>query len=120
MTQTMTPTATPSGTATLTPLPTSTPTPGAMFYLSKNRFVPNRENLTLKIGMLSAGEPHVQIFTLSGRRVWEKKYALLPEGYVFIQWDGRNQAGETVAAGVYYIVLEVNGRKTIRKVLLVR
>jgi len=117
---TISPTITPTLSNTPTLPPTSTPTPAAVFYLGKNRFIPGQESLSMKIGLVYSGNPQVSIFTLTGRRVWQRKFGLRGSGYYLFSWDGRNQTGEFVAAGIYYIVLEVDQRKIVRKVLVLR
>ncbi|MCD4812641.1 hypothetical protein K8S19_02990 [bacterium] len=111
-------TATPSITQTLPP--THTPTPAAVFYLDKNKFIPAREVLTIKVGTLGAGTQAISIYTLNGKRVWYQDVAMTRGGYHYVQWDGRNRQGENVAAGVYFIVHENDGKRTIRKVLVIR
>ncbi|MEZ4761961.1 MAG: hypothetical protein R3C26_01750 [Calditrichia bacterium] len=43
-----------------------------------------------------------------------------PAGFKTVQWDGRNDVGESVASGVYIYRLSVGGFSEQRKMLLVR
>jgi len=82
---------------------------------------PRLENLGILLGCLQAGQAEISIYTLSGRRVWKQDLALSGAGYQHLTWDGRNQAGETVASGLYFVVLQMDGKKqAVRKVLVIK
>ncbi|NTV52014.1 MAG: hypothetical protein HGA76_03230 [Candidatus Firestonebacteria bacterium] len=119
-TLTVSATRTPTATITLTLPPTFTPTPAAELFLDKNHFSPLREHLGIKLGVTEPGEINLEIFSLTGRKVWGQS-AVLPPGYLALDWDGRNAAGDTVGSGVYFVVLESGGRKRfVRKVLVIK
>jgi hypothetical protein len=63
-------------------------------------------------------EPGVRIYTLSGELVCE-----FPEGTVKnhrLDWDGKNQAGKEVAAGIYLVEVEGEEFRCIGKIVKVR
>jgi len=76
--------------------------------------------LEIKVGVLKAEEFKITIFTLAGRQVWQVRPRAFIGGYFRLEWDGRNQEGQEVASGVYFVVLESHGRREIRKVLVVK
>ncbi len=117
---TISPTITPTPTISPTLPPTPTFTPCAIFYLDKNRFTPGRESLGIKVGVLKAEEFKITIFTLAGRQVWQVRPRAFIGEYFRLEWEGRNQEGQDVASGVYFVVLESHGRREIRKVLVVK
>ena len=41
-------------------------------------------------------------------------------GSYMVRWDGRDETGNIAAAGVYLVVLQVDGRRLSRKILLLR
>jgi hypothetical protein len=113
-------TFTPTATTTQTYIPTDTPTPVSELFLDRNHFNPAREHLHIRLGVVETTDIKVQVFTLTGRRVWEADRSLQP-GYLDLEWDGRNTSGETVGSGVYFVVLQGNGQKRfVRKVLVVK
>ncbi|MEW6515704.1 MAG: FlgD immunoglobulin-like domain containing protein [candidate division FCPU426 bacterium] len=119
-TRTITPTITMTPTQTPTLPPTATPTPATLFYLDKNQFMPSRERLNLKVGLLSGQTADIRIYTLSGRLLRSWQVPPLPGGYLRLEWDGRNQSGEPVASGIYFVVFEAPDYKVVRKVLVIR
>jgi flagellar hook assembly protein FlgD len=43
-----------------------------------------------------------------------------PAGYQKIGWNGRNQRGEAVASGVYFIKMTTANRQLVRKAVLLK
>jgi hypothetical protein len=107
-------------TTTVTRVPTATPTPVSELFLDKNHFNPTRELLHIRLGVVETSDIKLEIFSLTGRRVWNASRTLQP-GYLELEWDGRNTSGETVGSGVYFVVLQGNGQKRfVRKVLVIK
>jgi flagellar hook assembly protein FlgD len=74
----------------------------------------------LKVGVVETSDLKLEIYSLTGRRVWNYNVTLQP-GYMSFAWDGRNSSGETVGSGVYFVVLQNNGQKQfVRKVLVIK
>ena len=70
-------------------------------------------------------EVEIRIYDVRGRLVRELRLGRLGTGY-YIQkgraghWDGRNESGELVASGVYIYQLTANGRRLVRKMVVMR
>ena len=65
----------------------------------------------------------LRVFTVSGTPVWERFERDVPPGYHQWEWDGRDQAGKTVAFGAYLFRLasaQGGGRKTASAGKIVR
>jgi hypothetical protein len=109
-TATWTPTATPSPTQTMTP----TPTPG--LHVWPNPFNPfYAQGGVLKVDYLPQGSL-VSFYSLSGELV----LALGTVGNR-VEWNGKNRYGVPVAAGIYYYIVENDGKVLDRgKILLTR
>jgi hypothetical protein len=50
-----------------------------------------------------------------GQAIWEKSSTGVPNTLNIEQWDGKNDRGTVVAAGVYYVLLEVSGELKSKK-----
>lgn len=83
---------------------------------------PNPFNLETKIPVLVSRESDatLKVYDISGSLVNTLFSGLLHEGYKTIPWDGQNAWGNHVSSGVYFYEIEVNGRRSIRNMLLVR
>ena len=60
------------------------------------------------------------IYDVRGSRVMTLVDGPFPTGRHTVQWDGRNQRGEEVSSGVYFMQLKTGGAKTTRKMILLR
>lgn len=62
--------------------------------------------------------PHTQvtIFTLRGQKVWRGD----ADSAGLLRWAGVNEGGRMVGSGTYLAVLSGGGRKTTRRVIVIR
>ncbi|MBI4425885.1 MAG: T9SS type A sorting domain-containing protein [Elusimicrobia bacterium] len=58
----------------------------------------------------------VSIYTLRGQRLWSG----VADASGTLRWSGVNQSGRPVASGTYLALIDGGGRKTTRRVVLVR
>ena len=58
--------------------------------------------------VLNAVEVDVELLTLAGRRVRSLSGGVQGTGYHSLQWDGRDEANQLVAPGVYLARIEAN------------
>jgi immune inhibitor A len=65
---------------------------------------------------------HVEmsVYSVDGRRIRTITNRRLAPGYYHLTWDGRNDRGEPVSSGVYFITASADGYVTSRKIILVR
>ena len=81
---------------------------------------PFREETTIRFGAFVPGtDSKIIIYDVSGRRV-RGLDAGNAGGRVGATWDGRDDAGRPVPAGVYFARLPNGGRERTRKMVLVR
>ena len=72
---------------------------------------------------LPAGGEHtvcLEVRDVRGRLTKSLVESIQPEGTWQVRWDGTDATGARVAAGVYLVVLEVDGDRTSRKVILLK
>lgn len=75
---------------------------------------------TFSCSLPSAGELQIHIFTLSGTLVRTLAGIADSASQVLVSWDGKNEAGRSVAPAAYLAVLEFEGRRVQTKILKVR
>jgi len=92
-----------------------TASPGGL-SVDRNSFDPTEgEAVTIDPGD-SSGDVEVEVFTLAGTLV-----ASLDAGSgEAVTWDGTNGDGETVASGVYFLLIRLDGNEHVRKVAVVK
>lgn len=75
---------------------------------------------TLAFDLPASGAVRLGIFDVTGRRVRELMSGTLPAGRHAVTWDGRNAAGERVAAGIYFCRLSAPEGDVTRRIVAVR
>jgi hypothetical protein len=82
---------------------------------------PFRRDTRLRFGLSRAGAVRLEVFDLAGRRVRALlDERSLPAGTHAVTWDGRDQAGNPVQAGVYLCRIETGGRSESRRIVRLR
>jgi hypothetical protein len=90
--------------------------PPALIQAAPNPF---RSDVTLRFALPEPGAARIEIFDVAGRRVRD----LIRNGRAGeqqVDWDGRDEAGGSVAAGVYLVRLRAGTEDLSAKVLRVR
>lgn len=84
--------------------------------------VPNPFNprTDLAFDLASAGPVSMRIYDVSGRLQRVLLDEALPAGRHTAAWDGRDDAGHTLASGIYFVQLRAPGFAAVRKAVLVR
>ncbi len=86
------------------------------------------ETLKLRYVLIQGGKIKLSVYTLTGAFVIELVNAIVagnideinPYESADIIWDGKNQAGEKVASGVYLLSLEAPNLRVVEKVAVVK
>ena len=96
------------------------PTVPTEFTLEQN--FPNPFNPTTTIGynLKENATVKLTVYDVLGRVVKTLVNGRQTAGYRTVQWDGRNENGEQVKSGVYVYVLEANGFRDMKKMILVK
>ena len=90
------------------------------FVLAQNYPNPFNDDTTIRYGLLSPDRVLLIIYNSQGRRVktmvdgWRKK------GYHTAIWNGRDDHGQRVSSGLYFILFQGNFFKFVKKALLLR
>jgi hypothetical protein len=81
---------------------------------------PARAGVTIPLSLPASGSVQIAVHAVDGRvvRVWSDPS--LPRGPQQFTWDGRDERGSPVAAGVYFIRLATARRMLERQVVILR
>jgi hypothetical protein len=104
----------PSGSPTFVASPPATPTEVTV--------IPNPSNprAVVRLSLGQASEVSATIYDLRGRRVRSLFAGRLPAGVHDVVWDGHDDAGASVASGVYVVKVVSQDGELLRKIALVR
>jgi len=76
--------------------------------------------ILFRLGSTPASRPAIQVFDAAGRSV-RKLIPSVQSGLVgFVDWEGRNEAGDPVPAGVYFVRLDDGASESRARVVLIR
>ncbi|MBD3348787.1 MAG: hypothetical protein GF400_06285 [Candidatus Eisenbacteria bacterium] len=81
---------------------------------------PSTADARFSFVMPCESDASLRVYDAAGRLVARVLERRCPAGPVSVDWDGRDEAGNPVAAGVYFARLETAGEKAVSKVVLVR
>ena len=90
------------------------------FALSQNYPNPFNPSTTIEYALPLPARVSLRIYNLLGREVAALVNDWQDMGYHEIVWQGRDQAGRSVASGVYFAVLHADGHILTRKMLLLK
>jgi hypothetical protein len=91
-----------------------------VFRLMQNYPNPFNPVTTIRYSTASPGRVELTIYDVSGRRVRALVSGMQPAGVHTAVWDGRNDGGRQVAAGVYFYRLAAGRSSSVRKMVILR
>jgi flagellar hook assembly protein FlgD len=81
---------------------------------------PFRATTTLHFAVAGGGAVRIRVYDVSGRAVRHLLAARVDDGEHRVTWDGRDDEGRPVRAGIYFLRLEAPGIERIVKTALLR
>jgi len=75
---------------------------------------------TISFSLPETGEAAISIYNIKGQKIKELLNETLPAGEYSVVWNGRDDSGKTVASGVYFTRLSVNGKNIVKKMMLMK
>ena len=81
---------------------------------------PFDQNMTIALALSHQGPASVGVFDVAGRKVRSLLQGVQPAGERLVTWDGRDDSGARLGAGVYMLRLDTGGHSETRAVRLVR
>jgi hypothetical protein len=90
------------------------------FVLLPNVPNPFNQATTMAYQVPRTSRVRLAIYDLSGQEIVVLRDEVSDPGYLTIEWAGQDARGVEVSSGVYVVVLEAEGRRFMRKLLLLR
>lgn len=105
----------------VTDVPDTPPAATDSYVLKNNRPNPFNPRTTIEFELPAASGIRLTVFDMTGKLVRRLVDGdRMPAGPHAVDWDGRNEGGRTVAAGVYLYRLEAEGFSETRRMALVK
>ena len=96
------------------------PTPALRTFLRANSPVSAGGTTNVEFGLEWPGTVSVVVYDVAGRRIRTLAHETLPAGRHVRGWDGRDDEGGIVAAGIYFVKLEAGEKVLTEKLLRIR
>ena len=90
------------------------------FALHQNYPNPFNPSTTIRFDLPEASNVSLIIFDMMGREVATLMSGQVDAGYHFIQWDGTNSIGSSVAAGVYIYTIQTGKHRDVNKMIYLK
>jgi hypothetical protein len=91
-----------------------------LFSPRPNPFIPGEvEDLIVPLFLQTSAEVELFVLGEDGRRVRRLSFGLRTNGMHLLSWDGRNDDGETVASGIYFVQVIAGGFQEAVKVAVI-
>ena len=81
---------------------------------------PFNPSVTIEYSLPTAGRATVDVFDVAGRKVKSLVSADLAAGPHTVTWQGRNDAGQALPSGVYFVMAVGSGAVNVSKVVLAK
>ena len=92
----------------------------ARFALEQNYPNPFNSETSLRFALPQPTTVKLAVYNLAGQQVAQLVYGPRPAGLYAVHWDGRSDAGRSLATGVYLYRLQTESQTLTRKLLLLR
>ncbi|MCU0606154.1 MAG: T9SS type A sorting domain-containing protein [Candidatus Edwardsbacteria bacterium] len=91
-----------------------------MLSLMPNYPNPMRGQTTIRFSLPKAGPVRIAVYNVMGQKVRTLAEGAMNAGYHSVNWNGRNESGQAVSAGVYLYSVSAGGQSATRKLVVVR
>jgi hypothetical protein len=78
-----------------------------------------RENAVITFSLMRTQKVTVSLYSSSGQVVRSLADGLLTAGPQQVMWDGKDRAGQKIKSGIYYVVLETDGKREIKRIAVI-
>ena len=90
------------------------------FSLSQNYPNPFNPITHIDYGLPVSANVRLTLYDLMGREVIRLVDGMNQAGYRSVSWDGKNTAGNSVGAGMYFYVIQSGDFRKVRKMILLK
>ncbi len=90
------------------------------FKLEHNYPNPFAASTSIRFGLPVEQPVRVAVYSVTGQKIKTLADGVMPAGFHSVDWNGRGQSDEPVAAGVYFYEVQAGQERLVRKMVLTR
>ena len=80
----------------------------------------NNQGIHFDLQVIKNQDFDIQIVDILGKKLWQKSYSITDPQYINFSWDGKNNQGNMVANGVYFILIKGKDHTKVKKFTLLK
>ena len=92
----------------------------SQFALVGNDPNPFNPETSIRFELPRTSSVRIQVYDAQGRLIQQLVDGVLPPGRHGVWWRGRNEGGEGVASGTYFVTMEAQGTRVTKKITLLK
>ena len=78
------------------------------------------KNISIDLQVIKQQNIQASIINILGETVWTSSYTFQEQEYVTLVWNGKNQLGQKVSNGIYFVKAEGKTRESIHKIVFMK
>ncbi|MBT3601503.1 MAG: T9SS type A sorting domain-containing protein [Candidatus Latescibacteria bacterium] len=90
------------------------------YALNQNHPNPFNPDTIVPFSLPQTGEMHLAIYNTLGQEIRLLTSGIKEAGFHRITWDGKNQNGQILASGIYFVRLQAGSYRSVRKMMLLK
>jgi flagellar hook assembly protein FlgD len=91
-----------------------------MLTLAANYPNPFNPDTQIRFGLPNSARVNLVIYNLRSQVVRVLVDQEMHAGWHMLRWDGKNEQNQDVASGIYLYILQTDGKRLLRKMMLIR
>jgi len=81
---------------------------------------PFNNQVLLRWDLDHSGKVDLLIFDLLGRKVWNQNWFNVEPGQYYMKWNGKDNYGSNLSAGIYMVQLKTNQKSSMQKIIFLK
>lgn len=90
------------------------------FTVEQNYPNPFNNQTAVRFGLPNVTNVKINIFTITGRLVYEENHTNMSPGYHLFRWNGKSSSQQPASSGVYLLVISTNREIKSQKIVLIK
>ena len=78
------------------------------------------KNISLDLQIIDKQQIQTSIINILGEQVWTSSHSFQNSEYITLTWNGKNQFGQYVSNGIYFVKARGKTKETIHKIILIK
>ena len=78
---------------------------------------PFQDNIKISISSAIGNDVNIDIYSLEGKLIKNQQFKIGDEFNESLTWDGKNESGQTISKGIYFLIASFDDRTIKKKII---